>query len=205
VKEDLNRMAKKKPTIKNQQINIAIFASGAGTNAQKIIEYFKNSSFAKITLVVCNNSIAGVIKVAEKENIPVLLIKKDVFNVSGYLEELKSYKIDFIVLAGFLWKIPKTLINAFPGRIINIHPALLPSFGGKGMYGDAVHKAVIEAGEKQSGITIHYVDEKYDHGKIIFQSTCPVNENETAESLAEKIHAMEHKYYPAEIEKILKY
>ena len=146
-----------------------------------------------------------MIKVAEKENIPVLLIKKDVFNVSGYLEELKSYKIDFIVLAGFLWKIPKTLINAFPGKIINIHPALLPSFGGKGMYGDAVHKAVIEAGEKQSGITIHYVDEKYDHGKIIFQSTCPVNENETAESLAEKIHAMEHKYYPAEIEKILKY
>ncbi len=197
-------MAEKISSINKQQINIAIFASGAGTNAQKIIGYFKNSSIAKIALIVCNNPAAGVIKIAFDENIPVLLIYKNLFSVSGYIEKLKNYKIDFIVLAGFLWKLPAVLITAFPEKIINIHPALLPSFGGKGMYGNAVHAAVIEAKEKQSGITIHYVDEKYDHGKIIFQSACPVSENETAESLAQKIHAMEYKYYPAEIEKILK-
>lgn len=193
-------------TINNntQTKNIAIFASGAGSNAKKIIAYFKNSNLAKITLIVCNNSLAGVIKISEKAKIPVLLIKKDLFNTSGYINELKNHKIDFIVLAGFLWKIPSVLINAFPNKIINIHPALLPSFGGKGMYGNAVHEAVLAAGEKQSGITIHYVDEKYDHGKIIFQSECKLDENESAESLARKIHALEHKYYAIEIEKILK-
>ncbi len=187
-----------------QKKNIAIFASGTGSNAQKIIGYFKNSDLAKIKLVVCNNPLAGVIKIAENANIPVLLIRKDLFNSSGYIDELKNHKIDFIVLAGFLWKIPSALINAFPNKIINIHPALLPSFGGKGMYGNAVHDAVLAAGEKQSGITIHYVDEKYDHGKIIFQSECSVDENESAETLAKKIHALEHKYYAIEIEKILK-
>jgi phosphoribosylglycinamide formyltransferase-1 len=116
---------------------------------------------------------------------------------------LKKKKIDFIVLAGFLWKIPKTLINAFHNKIINIHPALLPAYGGKGMYGDAVHKAVIGGKEKQSGITIHFVDEKYDHGKIIFQATCPVTENEDIQSLSKKIHELEHKFYPIQIEKLI--
>lgn len=191
--------------MKPETIHIAIFASGAGSNAQKIIDYFKNSTKVEISVIVCNNPDAGILKIAANESIPVLMIEKQMFRNTGYVAELKNYKIQLIVLAGFLWKIPPVLIEHFKNKIVNIHPALLPAYGGKGMYGNAVHSAVLAAKEKISGITIHFVDEKYDHGKIIFQSTCPVNENETAESLAEKIHAMEHKYYPAEIEKILKY
>lgn len=183
---------------------VAVFASGTGTNAQKIIDHFRNSCFAKVSLIVCNNSVAGVLKIASSENIPALLLEKKQYNESGYVNELKNYGIEFIVLAGFLWKIPDVLLKAFPEKIINIHPALLPAYGGKGMYGNAVHNAVINAKEKQSGITIHYVDEKYDHGKIIFQTTCPVDEHETPESLAKKIHDLEHKYYPYEIENFLK-
>ena len=184
-------------------MNIAIFASGTGSNAQKIIGYFKNSKQIKISLIVCNNPVAGVLQIASGENIPVLLIEKEKFSLTGYVEELIRQQIKFIVLAGFLWKIPPVLINAFAGKIINIHPALLPAYGGKGMYGNAVHAAVIAAKEKQSGITIHYVDEKYDHGKIIFQTTCPVDENETADSLAKKIHELEHIFYAKQIEKCL--
>lgn len=186
-----------------QTKHIAIFASGAGSNAQKIIEHFKNSTLAKIDVIVCNKPGAGVLKIAANENIPVLMIEKKSFNDSGYLEELKIHHIDFIILAGFLWMLPSVLINAYQGKIINIHPALLPSYGGKGMYGDAVHAAVLMAKEKQSGITIHYVDDKYDHGEIIFQKACPVNENETVESLAQKVHELEHNYYPKQIEKLL--
>ena len=131
------------------------------------------------------------------------MIEKKSFNDSGYLEELKSRHIDFIILAGFLWKLPSVLIHAFRQRIINIHPALLPAHGGKGMYGNAVHAAVLAAREKQSGITIHYVDDKYDHGEIIFQKACPVSENETVDSLAQKVHELEHNYYPKQIEKVL--
>jgi formyltetrahydrofolate-dependent phosphoribosylglycinamide formyltransferase len=188
---------------KQQTKHIAIFASGAGSNAQKMIEHFKNSTLVKIDLIVCNKHGAGVLKIATNENIPVLMIEKKLFNDSGYLEELKKHHIDFIVLAGFLWKLPSVLINAYPGKIINIHPALLPSYGGEGMYGNAVHAAVLKAKEKQSGITIHYVDDKYDHGEIIFQKVCPVNENETVESLAQKVHELEHHYYPKQIEKLL--
>ena len=183
--------------------HVAIFASGAGSNAQKIIDHFKNSAFVKIALIVCNKPGAGVLAIAANENIPVLMIEKKLFNDTGYIEELKSYHIEFIILAGFLWKVPSVLINEFTGRIVNIHPALLPSYGGKGMYGNAVHAAVLAANEKQSGITIHFVDDKYDHGEIIFQAQCPVDENETAESLAQKIHVLEHRYYPGEIEKLL--
>ncbi len=147
---------------------------------------------------------AGVLEIASSENIHVLLLERIKFKTTGYVSELKSDGIEFIVLAGFLWKLPEVLIESFPGKIINIHPALLPAYGGKGMYGSAVHNAVINAKEKQSGITIHYVDEKYDHGKIIFQKTCDISEDDTAESLAKKIHMLEHKYYPLEIEKILK-
>jgi len=183
--------------------HIAIFASGAGSNAQKIIEHFENSTLAKIELIVCNKPGAGVIEIAGSKSIPVLLIEKKMFADSGYLEELKRYHIDFIILAGFLWKIPSVLIDAYPWKIINIHPALLPAYGGKGMFGNAVHAAVLMAKEKQSGITIHYVDDKYDHGKIIFQKACPVTEDETVESLAQKVHELEHNYYPKQIEKLL--
>ena len=160
---------------------IAVFASGGGSNAQKIIEYFNNSRVATIALIVSNKPEAGVVTIAEKNTIPTLIIEKEKFlKGSGYTDDLKKEGIDLIVLAGFLWKIPASLIKAFPGKIINIHPALLPKHGGKGMYGFHVHQAVIDNKEKESGITIHYVDEQYDHGQPIFQATCPVFENDTA-------------------------
>ena len=186
-----------------EMINIALFASGAGSNAQKIIDFFKDHSWIKVALIVCNKIKAGVLEIAEKESIPTLIIEKQRFNQTGYIPELQHYNIDFIVLAGFLWKIPSELIKYFPANIINIHPALLPNYGGKGMYGNAVHKAVIEGNEKESGITIHYVDEIYDNGKIIFQTTCTIDPAETPESLASKIHILEHAHYPKEIEHIL--
>ncbi len=182
---------------------IAIFASGNGTNAKKIIDYFRHSDIIKVSLIICNNSGAGVLRIADEENISVLLMDKNAFQANGYVKELNAHKIDFIVLAGFLWKLPGLLINAFTGKIVNIHPALLPAYGGKGMYGNAVHAAVIKAGEKQSGITIHYVDEIYDHGDIIFQATCEVTENDTVESLGQKIHSLEHRHYSLQIEKLL--
>lgn len=183
--------------------HIVIFASGKGSNAQQIINYFRGSAKAKIELIVCNNPKAGVLDIAAKENIPLLLIEKNKFSETGYVDEVSNYHIDLIVLAGFLWKIPTVLINAFPGKMINIHPALLPAYGGQGMYGNAVHQAVIEAKEKESGITIHLVDELYDHGKIIFQTKCKVARDETAKTLAEKIHELEHKYYAEIIGRIL--
>jgi formyltetrahydrofolate-dependent phosphoribosylglycinamide formyltransferase len=184
--------------------NIAIFASGAGSNAGKIIAHFKNSPIAKVALLVCNKPGAGVINIAEENNIPVLMIEKEkFFRGTGYLEDLKQKKIDFIVLAGFLWKIPESFLKAYPKRIINIHPALLPKFGGKGMYGGRVHEAVLSAQEKESGITIHYVDEHYDNGDVILQVKCPILENDTAESLAHRIHALEHANYPVVIEELV--
>ena len=148
--------------MKTEIIRIAIFASGAGSNAKKIIEHFKHSAEIEVALVVCNKPGAGVLNIATSYHIPALLIEKEqFFRGDGYLGELLTHGVSFIVLAGFLWKIPPMLINAFPGRIINIHPALLPKYGGKGMYGSKVHEAVLAAGEKESGITIHYVDELY--------------------------------------------
>ena len=142
--------------------------------------------------------------VAEKENIPALLLDKEkFFRGDAYVPELKEKHISFIVLAGFLWKIPDLLIRAFPGRMINIHPALLPKYGGKGMYGHFVHEAVIASGEKESGISIHYVDEIYDHGKIIFQEKCTLAPGETPQTLAQKIHELEHRYFPVVIENLL--
>jgi formyltetrahydrofolate-dependent phosphoribosylglycinamide formyltransferase len=183
---------------------IAIFASGAGSNAEKIIDYFRNSSSIKVSLIVCNKAGAGVLKIAEKENIPALLIEKEkFFRGNAYTDELKKYNINFIVLAGFLWKIPVRLIQAYPGKIVNIHPALLPAYGGKGMYGSKVHEAVIAAGEKESGISIHYVDEQYDHGATIFQARCMVKENDTADALARRIHQLEHEHYPKVIEQLV--
>ena len=185
--------------------NIAIFASGAGTNAQKIIDHFRNSSLAKVALVVCNKKKAGVLQIAESENIPSLLINREkFFSGNGYLEELLQRKIDFVVLAGFLLKIPLSLLQAYPRRIVNIHPALLPKFGGHGMYGNHVHEAVLAGKEPESGITIHYVDEHYDNGDIILQIKCPVLENDTPESLANRIHQLEHVNYPLVVESLVR-
>lgn len=183
---------------------IAIFASGAGTNALKIIEYFKNHSKVTVTLIVCNKQQAGVLQVAAAHHIPVLLLDKEqFFKGDAYTNELKGNGIDFIVLAGFLWKVPSKLVEAYKGKIINIHPALLPNYGGKGMYGQYVHEAVLASGDKESGITIHYVDEHYDHGNTIFQAKCPVLPNDTAHTLAQRIHALEHEHFAPVIEKLL--
>ena len=153
-------------------------------------------------MIVCNKPQAGVLKIADQNNIPVLMIEKEKFQSgTAYLDELKS--IDFIVLAGFLWKLPSALVKAFRNRIINIHPALLPKHGGKGMYGHFVHEAVIKNKEEESGISIHYVDEIYDHGKVIFQAKCPVLVNDTADSLAKRIHLLEHEHYPVVIERVI--
>lgn len=184
--------------------NVAIFASGEGTNAQTIIDYFKSSQKVKIALVVSNKSTANVLNRAKNNNIPTLIIDKHSFSeTNDVIDVLKKSNIDLIVLAGFLWMIPENLIKAFPNKIVNIHPALLPKFGGKGMYGMNVHKAVIEAKEKESGISIHFVNEKYDEGKIIAQYKCEVLENDTAESLAQKIHQLEHEHFPKVIGNIL--
>ncbi len=184
--------------------NIAIFASGSGTNAENIIKYFLNKKSAKVTLVLSNNPKAYVIKRAEQYNIPVKIFNRhEFYETENVLETLISNKIDFIVLAGFLWFVPENILKRYQGKIVNIHPALLPRHGGKDMYGDRVHKAVIEAGEKKSGITIHYVNEKYDCGEIIFQAHCRVDPDETVDSLAKKVHELEYRYYPEIIEKII--
>lgn len=184
---------------------IAVFASGAGSNAQQIIDHFRYSAKAKVTLIVCNKPGAGVISISRIEHIPYLLIEKEkFFQGNAYTDELKEHSVDCIVLAGFLWKIPSLLIKTFPDRIINIHPALLPKYGGKGMYGLHVHKAVIDSRDEESGITIHYVDDVYDHGKIIYQATCPVLENDTPSLLALRIQKLEHEHYPGVIENLLK-
>ncbi len=185
-------------------IQIAIFASGAGSNAQKIIDYFQLHDQIKVALIISNKAGAGIVQIAEKQKIPALIIEKDrFFQGDAYTELLKARNIDFIVLAGFLWKVPKALIAAYPNKIINIHPALLPKYGGKGMYGHFVHEAVIAAGEQESGISIHFIDEIYDHGNIIFQANCPIEANDTAETLAKKVQLLEHQHYPEVIEKTI--
>ena len=191
-------------TLSAAPIHIAIFASGAGSNARKIIEHFENKGLRiKVSLIVCNVPGAGVLEIAEEKGIPSLMINKSEFAANGYVESLKNAGIDFIVLAGFLWKVPEVLVKAYPKAIINIHPALLPKYGGKGMYGARVHEAVIAAGEKESGITIHWVNEHYDEGAIIFQAKCSIDANETADTLANKIHALEHAHFAPTIEKLL--
>jgi len=186
-------------------INAAIFASGSGTNAENLIKYFANDSRIKFKLVFTNNPNAGVIARAEKYNKNVQIISKDsLYNYSEQLIEfLKTEKIELIILAGFLLKIPESFVKAFPDKIINIHPALLPKYGGKGMYGMHVHEAVIRNKEKESGITVHFVNEQYDEGKVILQAKCPVEDVDTPESLAQKIHALEYEYFPKAIEKLL--
>jgi len=183
---------------------VVIFASGSGSNAQKIIEYFSASGIARVVMVFSNRKDAYVLQRANKLNVPAIVFDRVGFYENDFIfNQLIDINPDLIVLAGFLWKVPEKIVNTFSKRIINIHPALLPKYGGKGMYGEYVHRAVIENREKESGITIHYVNENYDKGAIIFQATCEVGNNDTPENLAEKIHALEHKYYPKIIEQVL--
>lgn len=183
---------------------IAIFASGAGSNALEIIRHFKGHKTINVSIVFCNKPGAGVIHLAEHAGIPVRMIEKEqFFRGDAYVPELQRVGIDIIVLAGFLWKIPIALTDAFKGRILNIHPALLPKYGGKGMYGKHVHEAVIASGDQSSGITIHLVDDVYDHGQIIFQTMVDISEGDTPETLAGKVHILEHRYFPSVIEKFL--
>jgi len=202
-KKILTKMGFIKKTAENiAQFKLAIFASGKGSNAEKIIQFFENHPFITVSLIVYNRPDAGVVDIAKKYGIKSIFIeKKSLTEDQNNLQLLQNEGITHIILAGFLLKIPEYLIQAFPDKIINIHPALLPNFGGKGMYGDKVHQAVIASGEKESGITIHLVDEHYDHGKTVFQSTVPVADNETPETLAAKIHELEHRYFPEVIEK----
>jgi phosphoribosylglycinamide formyltransferase-1 len=187
-------------------INLAIFASGSGSNAENIIRHFLNEPQIRVSCICTNRSDAYVIERAKSLNTPVFIFNRDDFyHSSRVIDFLNEQKIDWIILAGFLWLIPIDLINRYAGRMINIHPALLPKFGGKGMYGHHVHQAVIDQKEKHSGITIHYVDREYDRGDIIFQAKCSVEPHDTAESLAAKIHELEYLYFPAVIkDEILK-
>ena len=186
-------------------IRIAIFASGSGTNAENIISHFADSKLAIIQGIFTNNPKAGLIKRVSKYKIPCdIFSKADLETPNLLLKHLETKKIDFIILAGFLLLIPKEIIEKFKGRIINIHPALLPLHGGKGFYGNNVHRAVIDSGAIISGITIHQVNEKFDDGEIIFQAGCHVSKTETAESLAAKIHTLEYTYFPVVIEKLIR-
>ena len=181
--------------------NLAIFASGNGTNAEAIINYFKDHQDIQVGGLLSNNPNAYAIQRAQNHFIPHMVVNRTEFkNPAVVLEQLDHWSIDAIILAGFLWLIPEYLIVRFQDRILNIHPALLPKFGGKGMYGSHVHQAVLASGEKETGITIHLVNQHYDEGEIIFQKSCQVNEDDTQETLAAKVHQLEHKYYPAVIE-----
>jgi len=184
--------------------NIAIFASGSGTNAERIILHFKESKTGKVKLLLSNKSNAYALVRAEKNGIPTYVFSRDEFyNTDNVINLLLKQEIDLVVLAGFLWLVPVNLIRAFPDKMINIHPALLPKYGGKGMYGMYVHQAVIDSGDSESGISIHYVNEKYDEGKIIFQAKCEVTKVDTPESLAQKIHQLEYEYFPKVIEELI--
>lgn len=184
---------------------IAIFASGSGSNAQKILEYFKDHDSAEVSIILSNNPDAYVLQRADNFEIPTHLFDKNEFYRSDSIVNLLTdLQIDLIVLAGFLWLIPVNLIQAFPDRIINIHPALLPSYGGKGMYGNHVHQAVLEAKEPESGITIHYVNDKFDEGRIIYQAKYKIEPEDTIELLQFKGQQLEHLHYPKVIENIIK-
>lgn len=183
---------------------IAIFASGSGSNAEKIIAYFSNIKDFQVSLVISNNKEALVLDKSKKNDIPTYIVTRENFyKKESILQHLKQCDIDFIVLAGFLWLIPKELITAYPNKIINIHPALLPKYGGKGMYGHHVHKAVKKSGDKESGMTIHYVNEKYDDGSIIIQSKCDIKQSDDWELIAKKVLQLEHKYYARTIHQII--
>lgn len=184
--------------------HLAIFASGSGTNAENIMRYFQHAPQIRVACICTNRSDAYVIERAKRFVIPVLAFgKKDFYETGAVLNYLRDNQISWIILAGFLWLVPSVLIEAYPNRIINIHPALLPKYGGKGMYGHHVHQAVIDNKETVSGISVHYVNKEYDRGDIIFQATCPVLPGDTPDTLAERVHELEYKHFPEVIEKVL--
>jgi phosphoribosylglycinamide formyltransferase-1 len=186
-------------------IKIAIFASGNGTNAQRITEYFRErQGVITVDLILSNKKDAFVLERAKKLGVTSVTFSRQEFYESARITDLlKEHAIEYIVLAGFLWLVPDSILKAFPGRILNIHPALLPGYGGKGMFGMKVHEAVIASHDKESGITIHLVNERYDEGQILFQAKCTIEDSDTPVSLAEKIHALEYNYYPRVIENFI--
>ncbi len=187
-------------------VNLAIFASGSGTNAENIIWHFNGGTTAAVKIVICNKPNAYVLERAARAGVPTAVMPREELtcgNLEKLISLLQENSIDYLILAGYLLKIPQQLTEMYQGRIINIHPALLPKFGGKGMYGMNVHKAVVEAGEKLSGITIHLVDEKYDNGTILFQAQCPVHPTDTPEDVAARIHTLEQAHFPAAIERYI--
>ena len=183
---------------------IIFFASGSGSNVQNIIQHFSTFDQITIDLVLTNNQKAGVLDRAKSLNVPFYLFKKEEYLDDSLLNKLQTIKPDLIVLAGFLLKIPKSIVAAYPDKIINIHPALLPKHAGKGMYGDRVHQSVLDSGDRKTGITIHYVNENYDEGSIIFQSAVEVSKADTLESIANKVHQLEYKHYPEVLHQLLK-
>lgn len=184
-------------------VNLALFASGSGTNVENIIHYFKDIPTIIVSCVLCNNSNAGVIERANKLGVDILVFNRANFYDSDIvIDYLRHKNVDLIILAGFLWLIPEKIIDSFNNKIINIHPALLPKYGGKGMYGDAVHRAVYENNEEYTGITIHYVNKDYDKGDIIFQESIEIDANDSPDSIADKVHELEYMYYPTIIKKI---
>lgn len=194
----------KKKQEMRKPVPVAVFASGSGSNAEALWQYFKQDGSAAIALIVCNKKDAGVVEKAAAWGVPVLHIEKErFFKEDGYLPELHKAGIQFLVLAGFLWKVPAVLIRHYPQSIVNIHPALLPRHGGKGMWGQHVHEAVLAAGDAESGITIHYVDEQYDHGHIIFQARCAVLPTDNAQTLAQRVLELEHRWYPKIVAQIV--
>jgi phosphoribosylglycinamide formyltransferase-1 len=180
--------------------SIIIFASGGGSNAAAIISHFRNSETTRVSLIVSNKADAGVVEIAKNEGIPFLIITKKTFGELLIIEQLQEFKPSIIVLAGFLWKVPEHIIHAFSGMIINIHPALLPAYGGKGMHGQHVHQAVISAGEQESGITVHYVNEAYDEGQTLLQARCNVLPADSPLELSKRVLKLEHFYLPRVIE-----
>jgi phosphoribosylglycinamide formyltransferase 1 len=185
-------------------IKIAIFASGSGSNAENIINFFKDNPEVEVSMILTNNPHAGVIERSHRLNIPLVLFSKNSFKETNKIVELlENQAIDWIILAGFLWLVPENLIHAFPNKIINIHPALLPKYGGKGMWGHFVHEAVVANQEKETGITIHYVNKKYDEGEVIFQAKCEVLASDSAFEVAKKVQELEYTHFPIVIEKLI--
>jgi len=186
-------------------IRLVLFASGSGTNAENITRFFEKYPDIKIVSICSNNPDAFVLERAKKLGVPSFTFNRhDFYKTGQVLDHLRSCRADWIILAGFLWLVPDNLLTEYHNRIINIHPALLPKYGGKGMYGDRVHKAVIESGDEESGITIHFVNSEYDSGDIIFQARCPVMPEDTAETLAHRVHELEYEYYPKVIEELVR-
>ena len=182
---------------------VAIFGSGSGTNAQNILKYFEESEVARVHLVLTNKRSAGIIDRARPYGVPVVVFDRDQMESGIVLERLESHKIDFIVLAGFLWKLPVEIVQRFENKVLNIHPALLPDYGGEGMYGMNVHRAVVENEEEETGITIHYVTAEYDEGEVVFQDSVEIDPDDTAEEVAGKVQELEHRHFPSVIESVL--